>query len=404
MVHPAVWVPNDPVDLVRVDGDVEVVGNPQWRRIWENELSGAYVPPLMWELAGRPSGIRFKCVRDDNRSALMTDQRHVVRDTEYFVCIKGCGAEFDAYQHSRLTPAVLKEVCHDASLSSELSKSQNGFSGFVTGERWFGNTPYGAQAPDNAMIALLASLRANGNEIAGFHVCPVVALVRLPDAFADMASKFFWYRRYEGTYWQEMRLMPSNVRLYFQSPVTFGANTAEAFSLFNLSSFEACERFIERLARSTIAALTLYARTLRFDPVRDRYLGLGYHDVWLDKDAVIASDGTLHFADLEGIEDIPARDDEEVKEQIGMQFHRNVYEACYALEAMAVQTERSLSLGSSKSDRRRWLMDVVDRACHSDAYVRLERDGNRMIAVIEPRIDDDVLVTEIELFSEVDLP
>jgi hypothetical protein len=402
MRHRAVWVPNDPLDLVRLDGDVEVVGNPQLKRIWEKELSGVYVPPLMWKLAGRPSGAPCQSIRDDNRSALLTDKRHVIHNTEYIACIKGCGAEFDAYQHSRLTPAVLKEVCHDALLASELAKSQDGFSGFVTGERWFGNTPYGAQAPDNAMIALLASLRANGNEISGFHVCPVVALVRLPDVFANMASKFFWYRKYEGTYWQEIRLMPSNVRLYFQSPVTFGANTAEVFSLFNLSSFEACERFIERLARSTIAALTLYARTLRFDSERGRYLGLGYHDVWLDKDAVIAPDGTLHFADLEGIEDIAAKDTEEVKEQIGVQFHRNVYEASYALEAMAAQTERSFSLGSSKWDRRRWLMDVLDRACRSDSYVRLERDGNRMIAVVEPSIDDDILETEIELFSEVD--
>jgi hypothetical protein len=288
-------------------------------------------------------------------------------------------------------------------LASELVGYRNDLSGFITGERWFGNTPYGAQAPDNAMIALLASLRADGIEIAGFHICPIVALVRLPDVFADIASKFFWYRRYNGTYWQEIRLMPSNVRLYFQSPVTFGANTAEAFSLFGLDSFTACEDFIERLARSSIAALTLYARTLRYDSARERYLGLGYHDVWLDKDAVIASDGTLHFADLEGIEDIPAETEEEVREQIGMQFHRNVYEVSYALEAMAVQTERSLSIRSSKSDRRAWLMEILQRACRSDAYVRLEREGNRMTAVVEPSTDGDDLETEIELFSEVEI-
>jgi hypothetical protein len=402
MVHRAVWVPNEPVDLVRLDCDIEVVGDPKWKSIWDDGLSGAYAPSLMWELAGRPTGTSCECIRDDNRSALLTDQRHVVRDTEYFVSVKGCGAEFDAYQHTKLTPSVLRAICRDPQLASRLSMSQNGHSGFVTGERWFGNTPYGAQAPDNAMIALLASLRADGNEIAGFHVCPIVALVRLPDVLSDMASKFYWYRKYEGAYWQEIRLMPSNVRLYFQSPVTFGANTPEAFSLFGLSSFEACEAFIERLARSTIAALTLYARTLRHDSERGRYLGLGYHDVWLDKDAVIASDGTLHFADLEGIEDLPAKGCEEVREQIGMQFHRNIYEARYALEAMAVQTERSLSLSSGRPDRRRWLMEVIEKACRADAYVRLEREGDRMSLVIEPSIDDDALVTEIELFSEVD--
>jgi len=401
MVYRAVFVPNDPVSLVRLRGGFEVVGDPKWEALWDDELSGAYSPTLMWELAGRPPGRMCECIRDDNRSALLTDRRHVINDNEYFVCVKGCGAEFDAYQHTQLTPAVLREVCHDPGLVSRLSSVGDGHSGFITGERWFGNTPYGAQAPDNAMIGLLASLRADGNSIAGFHVCPIIALVRLPDCLSEMASKFYWYRRYEGAYWQEVRLMPSNVRLYFQSPVTFGANTAEAFSLFNLYSFDACESFIGRLARSTIAALTLYARTLTHDAVRAQYVGLGYHDVWLDKDAVIASDGTLHFADLEGIEDIPAKDPEAVKEQIGMQFHRNVYEARYALEAMAAQTERALSIRSKRSERRRWLMDVVERACRQDAYVRMEREGDRMVAVIEPSVDDDALVTQIELFSEV---
>lgn len=403
MTHHAVWVPNDPVELVRLEGDIEVVGNPQWKDLWERDLAGVYVPPLMWQLAGRPPGTPCEGIRDDNRSSLFTDRRLVFRDKEYIPCVKGCGAEFDAYQHSLLTPSSLGEVCHDPTIALELARYQKDITGFMTGERWFGNTPYGAQAPDNAMIALLASLRADGTEIAGFHICPIVALVRLPDAFANMASKFFWYRRYNGAYWQELRLMPSNVRLYFQSPITFGANTAEAFSLFGLDCLEACEDFAERLARSSIAALTLYARTLRYDSERERYLGLGYHDVWLDKDAVIASDGTLHFADLEGIEDIPAKTNEEVREQIGMQFHRNVYEVSYALEAMASQTERSLSIGATKPDRRAWLMEIIQRACRSDAYVRLERDRNRMMAIVEPSIDGDALRTEIELFSEVEV-
>ena len=193
--------------------------------------------------------------------------------------------------------------------------------------------------------------------------------------------------------------MPSNVRLYFQSPVTFGADTGKAFALFGLTSFELCVEFMRNLARSTIAALTLFARTIRHDPHSDSYLGLGYHDVWLDKDAVIASDGTLHFADLEGIEDIRAESAEDAREQMLMQFYRNVYEANFALEAMAAQTEKELAIDIGRSERRAWLMDVLRKACRTDPYVKLESKGSGMLAVVQPAVDKDLLTTEIELFS-----
>jgi hypothetical protein len=402
MACSAAWIPDDPVPLVRLDDDIEVIGNPQLKSFWTTELKGAYVPRLMWSLSGQSRGTPCSGVKDDNRSALLTEHRFMIRDREYFVAVKGCGSGFDAYQHSPLTAEVLGSICHQADFSSALKSVNNGDARFITAERWFGNTPYGGQAPDNAMLGLLASLRANRNEINGFYVCPIMALVELPEEYQRMASSFYWYRKYTGTYWQEFRLMPSNVRLYFQSQVTFGADTAEAFSLFHLASFESCERFLVNLSRSTIAALTLYARTLRHDPRSDCYLGLGYHDVWLDKDAVIASDGTLHFADLEGVEDIRAGTADEAREQVLMQFYRNVYEANFALEAMAAQTERQLAMDLGRRERRAWLVESIQKACKSDPYVKLETRGSKMVAVVEPAIDKDVLAVEIELFSGED--
>jgi hypothetical protein len=280
-----------------------------------------------------------------------------------------------------------------------LRKTNNGSGRFITAERWFGNTPYGGQAPDNAMLGLLASLRANRNEIHGFHICPIMALVQLPSEFQKLSSNFYWYRKYTGAYWQEFRLMPSNVRLYFQSPVTFGADTAQAFALFGLNSFESCERFLKNLAKSTFAALTLYARTLRHDPRSDCYMGLGYHDVWLDKDAVIAPDGTLHFADLEGVEDIRARTADDAKEQVLMQFYRNIYEGNFALEAMAAQTEKILAMDFGRRERRAWLMEIIEDSCRADPFLKVERRGNGMVAFVEPSADKHALGVEIELFS-----
>ncbi len=402
MVTPSVHVPNDPAELLRLNEWQGTVGNPQLRQAWTEDLAGAYVPRLTGRLGGWiKDGNVVRGICDDNRSVLLPEHRSVIGDREYFVSIKGCGAQFDAFTHQHLDESLLKGICRDPALASKLTAGASGSTRFITGERWYGKSPYGAQAPDNALIALLVSLRADVNQIAGFHICPLIAVVRLPEEVERIASRFFWYRSYEGSYWQEFRLMPSNVRLYFQSPVTFGVNTDVAFSMFHLDSIEVCERFLANLSRSSLAALTLFARSLRHDSAHGRYLGLEFQDVWLDKDAVIAPDGVLHFADLEGLEDEPATSVEQVKERIRSQFFKHVYEVNFALEALAVQTDRVLALRRSHDERRAWLMDVMEQANRSDGYVRLERRGSRMMAVVEPAVDADRLTVEMELFSEV---
>lgn len=401
MVCEAVWVPNDRVPLVRVQGGLEHVGDPRFESFWSREIEGCYLPELLWKLAGRPGGVRVSGVRDDNRSALLPDRRLVIRDREFIATVKGCGAAVDAYENTPLSAMRARAICHDPRLATALAQEDGAAGGFITGERWFGNTPYGGQAPDNAMIGLLTSLRADGAQIAGFHLCPVVSLIRIPEEYAVIASSFFWYRRYGGSYWQEIRLMPSNVRLYFHSPVTFGMDTSRVFALFGLGSFEDAERFLENLARSSCAALTLYARSLRHDDRRGTYAGLGYHDVWLDKDAVVAPDGTMHFADLEGIEEISVAKPEGVREEIQKQFHRNVYEATYALEALAVEVDRRWRAFRDASERRGWILETLERACIGDPFVSMERRGRSLAIAIEPAVDRDVCRVDIEMATEV---
>lgn len=402
MVREAVWVPNEPVSLVRLGGDVEVLGDRRYESFWSREISGCYVPALLWKLAGKPAGEPMAGVRDDNRSALLPQRRCVIRDREFIAAVKGCGAAVDAFENAPLTAGRIRGICHDPRLAAALASEDGADPGFITGERWFGNTPYGGQAPDNAAIGLLTSLRAADAQIAGFAICPIVALIRLPDEIARVASRFFWYRRYEGDFWQEVRLMPSNVRLYFHSPITFGVDTSRALSLFGIASFEDAERFLANLARSSLAALTLYARTLRHDPGRGAYAGLGYHDVWLDKDAVIAPDGTMHFADLEGVEESLAPDASAVREEIGRQFHRNVYEATYALEALAWDVDRRWRAFRTPGERRGWILEVLERACVADPFLSLERRAGRLALRIEPAVDPDVCGLEIELVTEVE--
>lgn len=400
MTTPARWVPNTPASLVRIQDDVTVVGNRQWEDAWTDSVRGAYLPSLLWRLAGRPPGETIDALRDDNRSCLLPTRTVTVGDTEYFLSVKGCGAEYDAFRPVKLSPNALRTICHDPALAARLEAEPTADTPFVVGERWWGYAPYGGQAGDSALLGVLASSRADRNQIAGFHICPVIAAVRLPDAVAEVASKFYWYRRYDGAYWQEIRLMPSNVRLYFHSPVTLGLDSGRVFSLFELDGFERCEAFLERLTRSTMAAITLYARTLRYDSVHGRFTGLDYDEVYLDKDAVLAPDGTLHFADLEGVEGVSAAAVADVRQRIEDQFYHNLYEATYAIEAMAQETYRLLGLADSVADRHRWTLEVLERACRTDPYVRVERTGDRTSVVVAPAIADDQATVELEWATE----
>src|SRR5436309_13473320 len=97
----------------------------------------------------------------------------------------------------------------------------------------------------------------------------------------------------------------------------------------------------------------------------------------------------MHFADLEGIEEIPVRDSEAVREEIERQFHRNVYEAFYALEAFALEVDRRWRIRREAAARRTWILETTERACAGDPHVALESRGQRLAHVAEPRIDAD---------------
>ena len=204
---------------------------------------------------------------------------------------------------------------------------------------------------------------------------------------AAIASSFYWMRRYDGPYWQEVRLMPSNVRLYAHSPLTLGVDPARVLSIFHLDTLERSAAFLERLIGSAVAATTLLARTLRFDARRALYTGLDFYEVYLDKDSVVSADGTLHFADLEGIEPFWGVGPGEVKERLFGQYYQNIYEASYAIEMVARETWRGLGITASEADRRAWVLERLERGVQGDPYVRVERSRDRVMLRIEPAVD-----------------
>jgi hypothetical protein len=115
----------------------------------------------------------------------------------------------------------------------------------------------------------------------------------------------------------------------------------------------------------------LFARTLSRDTGRGLYRGLDFHDVWLDKDAVLAPDGSVFFVDLEGIEEVRVPPDQ-VVERIEDQIYRTLYELTFAYEQ--IEGERNRRFGTA-SARRSHFETVLRAALRDDPYVRWAPDG-----------------------------
>src|SRR5207245_562885 len=124
-----------------------------------------------------------------------------------------------------------------------------------------------------------------------------------PEALQEEVTQVYWYRRFKQTMVQETRLIPSNIRIYFQSDWTIGNNTGELFDFFRIDENDKAMSFLKNFVKSGIAILTLFVRSMS-DNGNGTYSGLDFYDVWLDKDAVLAPDGTICWADLEGLQAI----------------------------------------------------------------------------------------------------
>jgi hypothetical protein len=196
----------------------------------------------------------------------------------------------------KLNPSRIKDACRDSKYLNKIDTLSTGL-GFIMGESWMGESPYGAQGLINGFDELKFSKIAKLDSINGAYICPTVAVTKLPKKIEDIARKFFWFRTYKDHFYQVLRLLPSNVRLYFESSNVI-ANPSSVFQLFEIDTIERAEKFELNFIKSGIALLTLYTRSAIIEG--NEIKGIYYQDVWLDKDCVVAPDGTIHFADIEG--------------------------------------------------------------------------------------------------------
>jgi hypothetical protein len=342
-------------------------------------------PPMAALLDAEPLATR-DFVEDDNRSAIDPTPAATFDGQPFFLSVKGVGSTIDPFAHRPLDPTRAAALSDDPETRRRL-EGPVGPGGIITGELWLRGSPYGGQGLPHALTALRVSERALLTDLNGFRIAPVVKVALLPPELESRLRSLYWYRRYRDRFVQELRLVPSNVRFYFHGRTTVGSDVGQVFDLFGIDSPAKAHRFQTNFVRSGIALLTLFARTMEYDAAKDRYAGLDFWDVWLDKDGVIAPDGTVYFVDLEGI-DTARVDAVDVAEKLDDQVFRSLYEFMFAYEQ--IDGERARRFGEVGSRRRRFEA-LLGEALRDDRFVRLRPEGRSVVLELRDRRRDERL-------------
>jgi hypothetical protein len=308
-----------------------------------------------------------------NRSAVLPDVRAVIGDREWMLSVKGVGAAS--------LPYGALPIDDELAMGEPVGRA-------IAAESWMGEAPYGAQGSIGAAQALeVTALADTDATIGGASICPVIAIVTVPE---EHVRDVFWYRRHRGPYLQEHRLVPSDVRLYHGTGVALGRDPEEALRALGVDDEGAIDAFAERFLASGIAALTIWARTAR---ERDGVLeGLDFDDAWLDKDAVLAADGTIFLVDLESLEWTPVTHRMSAAQRIQRQIDRNYYELMFGLDAILDVRDRWLERESDPRARRESIAARASLALAGDPFVELDDRGDTIDLCIRQSDDAPVRV------------
>ncbi len=372
----------------------ETVTNRQFQQFDLSSWDRYFLPPLMTLLADTTELSRVEAIEDDNRSAVLPQSVVTLDGLPYYLSVKGIGSAIDPFSLRRLDRGYASELTDDQDVRERLrSDTGDRLGGLVTGELWLRGSPYGGQGLPHAMNALRVSERADLTNIEGFRIAPVVKIAFLPEALEARIRSFHWYRKYRDRIVQELRLVPSNVRIYFHSRTTLGNNPEQVFDQFSVDTKAKAHEFEINFVRSGMALLTLFARTLAPQATNFRFSGLDFEDVWLDKDAILAPDGTVFFVDLEGIEEVSVEQGG-VREKIEDQIFRSLYEFMFAYEQLEMESARRFGkLGS----RKRHFESIVIEALQNDPFLRVRRDAHSLVLRVQNRMKVESLYYEFPL-------
>ena len=365
-----------PLNLNMYEAD-ETLTNKHFQEFKMSELDRIHLPESMGPFTNLSPLSTKEFIVDDNRGAVSTSPYLEIDGTDFYLSVKGVGSTTNPFSHQLLGRAEICNLLKDSRLKDRIVDSEERAPRYITGELWLRGSPYGGQGLQHATTSMKVSEMADLTSIHGFRVAPVVKIAFLPESLEIEIKKIFWYRRFRGRMVQEARLVPSNVRIYFHSGSTIGGNISSIFDLFGIDENDKALGFLENFVKSGIAFLTLFARSLKSNE-DGTFSGLDFSDVWLDKDAVLAPDGTIYFVDLEGLEWITIGR-EKVREKIDDQIYRSLYEFIYAYEQ--IERERSARFGDV-TDRKIQFEHLLREALKDDDVIQLAREGESLELIV----------------------
>ena len=377
-----------PISLNQYEG-AGTTTNKYFQRFQMQEFERIYLPDSVRPFTeADPIGVKELLI-DDNRSAVSREPCMAIDGVDFYFSVKGIGSTTSPFSRQLFKKEEISSLLKSDNLRTRIAnvkEKEMRYPRYLTGELWSRGCPYGSQGLEFASIAMKAAEMSDSSttSIHGFRIAPLVKIVKLPKALQDKVTEVYWYRRFRQEMVQETRLIPSNVRIYFHSDWTIGDDTGELFDFFRIDNNEKAMSFLRNFVKSGIAILTLFVRSMS-DNGDGTYSGLDFYDVWLDKDAVLAPDGTIFWADLEGLQAITigGRDranlEFNVEENMEHQIYRSLYEFMYAYEQ--IERERLKRFGHA-TDRKIQFEYLLGDALRDDEVVHLHRGADSLELVI----------------------
>lgn len=382
-----------PLVLNRYDAS-SITTNKNFLEYGIPRLSHVYLPESMSYFVNRDPAGSEQFIEDDNRGAISRYISVDIDGTKFFLSVKGIGSTVQPFSRRNFDPEEIRLLSGIRGLDHMQNSRKDISPRFITGELWLRGSPYGGQGLEHATTALRVSEMADITDLNGFRVAPLINIVQVPQDIEDKIRRIFWYRQFGGKIVQEVRLVPSNVRIFFHSGSTLGSDVGSVFDLFKIETEDSAYDFLVNFVRSGIAFLTLFTRSMKSNG-DGTVSGYDFYDVWLDKDAVLAPDGTIYFVDLEGLEWIQIKESE-VAEKIDDQIYRSLYEFMYAYEQ--IDMERARRFGN-QMDRKIQFEHLLRRALEDDRIVRLENVGDTMYLSIGNTLDEQNLIRKFPILN-----
>jgi hypothetical protein len=372
------------------------------------EFEKIYLPDSMLPFINTDSvGIKELLI-DDNRSAVSREPCMTIDGTDFYFSVKGIGSTTSPFSRQLFKREEICSLLKDNGGIKErimnAKEKEMKFPRYLTGELWSRGCPYGSQGLEFASIAMRAAEMSDSSttSIHGFRIAPLVKIVKLPSSIQEQVTQVYWYRRFKQEMVQETRLVPSNVRIYFHSDWTIGDDTGELFDFFHIDSNDKAMDFLLNFVKSGIAILTLFVRSMSYNEENGTYSGLDFYDVWLDKDALLAPDGTIFWADLEGLQSITiggrnrAEFEFNIEENMEHQIYRSLYEFMYAYEQ--IERERVKRFGHA-SDRKIQFEYLLKDALKDDEVVELDRGRDSLELVIGNILGEEKLAKKFTILD-----